>query len=544
MSWLTAAHLRRAMIETLFQSLKAAKRLPTPPGVALRILQLVQSEDASLEELTQVISTDPALVAKILKYISSPVFGLGLEGATLPEAVGRIGMRGVQMLALSFSLISQEHRKSCPSFKFDVHWSRSLAQGVAARQLARASGAWDCDEAFVTGLVATIGQLVFATAMPAEYEPILRKPPAAGPTLEEREREKLGADHFIVGMALLKDWQLPRGVWHPVGSLSPTLAPATPGSGEQILKLASDIAEFLCEEKRQNFEMVEKLSARAQANLGIEAEDFRALLGRTGEEWMTFGSLLSMNTGQPPNLDAIEQEAEEHRTALRLAAEMEISGLRAENEQLSKIAHRDRLTGLNNRRSFDDALPLALKEAAESGRPLVLILGDIDHFKSVNDTHGHPAGDAVLRHVACVLNDQAREKEQVFRIGGEEFAIIAPNRTLEEAMTLAERMRAAVEASPCKETGKTINLSISLGLAWAQWPSRPAEAADLIDTADQRLYDAKRTGRNRCCAEAPSAAGRWNPAASAEVVKEKNSSGGGGSGFFKKLGGLFPGAKK
>jgi diguanylate cyclase (GGDEF)-like protein len=529
------------MIETLFQSLKAAKRLPTPPGVALRILQLVQSEDASLDELTQVISTDPALVAKILKYISSPVFGLGLDGATLPEAVGRIGMRGVQMLALSFSLVSQEHRKSCPSFKFDHHWSRSLAQGVAARQLARVAGGWDADEAFVTGLVCSIGQLVFATAMPAEYEPLLRKASATGPTLEEREQQKLGADHFIVGMALLKDWQLPRGVWHTTGSLSPTLAPAAPERPEIVLKFADEIAGFLCDEKRQNFEIVGKLTERAQTELGIGPDDFRAMLGRTGEEWMTFGSLLSVNTGQAPNLAAIEEEAEEHRTALRLAAEMEISGLRAENEQLSKIAHRDRLTGLNNRRAFDDALPLALKDAAESGRPLVLLLGDIDLFKSVNDTHGHPAGDAVLRHVACVLNDQAREKEQVFRIGGEEFAIIAANRTLEAALALAEKIRAAVEATPCQETGKVINPTISLGLAWAQWPDRPTQAADLIDVADQRLYDAKRTGRNRCCAEAPSSAGRWNPAANPAAASKANT---GGGGFLKKLGRLIPAGRK
>jgi diguanylate cyclase (GGDEF)-like protein len=396
------------------------------------------------------------------------------------------------------------------------------------------------DEAFVTGLVCSIGQLVFATAMPAEYETLLRQSAATGPSLEEREHQQLGADHFIVGMALLKDWQLPRGVWHTTGSLSPTLASTTPESPAIVLKFADEIAGFLCDEKRQNHETVERLNERAQAALGIGPEEFRTLLGRTGEEWMTFGRLLSVNTGQAPDLDAIQEEAEEHRTALRLAAEMEISGLRAENEQLSKIAHRDRLTGLNNRRAFDNALPLALKEAGESGRPLVLILGDIDHFKSVNDTHGHPVGDAVLRHVACVLNDQAREKEQVFRIGGEEFALIVPNRTLEDALVLAEKVRVAVEASPCKETGKTISLSISLGLAWAQWPDRPAQAADLIDTADQRLYDAKRTGRNRCCAEAPSTAGKWNPAASAAVVKGQTS----GGGLFKKLGGLFPIARK
>lgn len=499
----------------------------------MRILQIVQSEDASLDELTQVISTDPALIAKILKYISSPVFGLGMVGATLPEAVSRIGMRGVQTLALSFSLISQEKRKSCPSFNFDRHWSKSLARAVAARQLAQLAGGWNSDEAFITGLVCTIGQLVFATAMPAEYEPLLRGKIHAGLSLEARETKVLGTDHFMIGMALLKDWQLPEGVWQTTGALSPSHDQDAPSRPAVVLKLADAIAGFLCEENQQNFKFVSDVVERAQLALAIEPEAVRTLLGRTGEEWMTFGRLLSVPTGQAPDLTAIEQEAEEQRTALRLAAEMEISNLRGENEQLSKIAHRDRLTGLHNRRAFDDALPAALNDASENGHPVALLIADIDHFKSVNDTHGHPIGDAVLQHVACVLNDQARQREQTFRFGGEEFAVIAPAHTPEAALALAEAMRAAVAAAPFQEGGKTIALTVSFGIAWAQWPNRPTDPALFIDLADQRLYDAKRAGRNRCCAEAPSSAGKWNPAAKPATAKSAG-------GFLKRLSRLLP----
>lgn len=525
------------MLENPFQALKSAQRLPTPPGVALRILQIVQSEDASLEELTQVISTDPALVAKILKYIGSPVFGLGMAGATLPEAVSRIGMRGVQTLALSFSLISQEKRKSCPSFNFDQHWSKSLARAVAARQLAQLAGGWDPDEAFITGLVSTIGQLVFATALPTEYEPLLRGSSSSELTLAEREIKVLGTDHFTLGMALLKDWQLPEGVWQTTGTLSPAQTQTVPSRPAMLLKHADAIAGFLCEEGRQNFKFVSDLVDHAQIAFAIDPDAFRALLGRTSEEWMTFGRLLSVHTGQPPDLTAIEHEAEEQRTALRLAAEMEISNLRGENEQLSRIAHRDRLTGLHNRRAFDDALPVALNDACESGRPVALLLADIDHFKNVNDTHGHPIGDAVLRHVACVINDQARQREQTFRFGGEEFAVIAPDQTCGAALALADAMRAAVAATPFQGGGKTIPLTVSFGIAWAQWPDRPCDVALFVDQADQRLYDAKRSGRNQCCAEAPSTAAKWNPAAASPTTK-------GPSGFLGKLRRLIPAGGK
>ncbi len=132
--------------EDLYQVLRTANRLPTPPGVAIRILQLVESEDTTLEDLTQVISSDPALTAKILKYINSPLVGLGFHGSTLQEAVARIGVRGTQMMALSFSLISPNQAKSCPSFDFDRFWSESLARGVAARRLSEEIGGWDGEE--------------------------------------------------------------------------------------------------------------------------------------------------------------------------------------------------------------------------------------------------------------------------------------------------------------------------------------------------------------------------------------------------------------
>ncbi len=114
------------MNKASFPALKAANRLPSPPAVAMRILQLVASDETTLDELAHVISADPALTAKILKYLHSPLIGLGFHGTTLSEAVARIGTRGAQLLALSFSLVSQKHTQSCPSFDFNRFWSESL----------------------------------------------------------------------------------------------------------------------------------------------------------------------------------------------------------------------------------------------------------------------------------------------------------------------------------------------------------------------------------------------------------------------------------
>jgi HD-like signal output (HDOD) protein len=383
----------------------------------MRILRLVDSEDASLEELTEVISTDPALTSKVLKFMNSPIVGAGYKGTTLGEAIARIGMRGAKLMALSFSLISKQEDKVCASFDFSRFWSESLARAVAARSLSQASREWNVEDAFITALVCEIGKLVYATGMPAEYEPVLsgRLKPAL--SLREREHQVLGADRFEIGMCLLKDWQLPEDVWKTVGKLG-VGQDSEPGPEERILEDAQSVAEFICNKDQHTAEALDVLSNAVTPALGIDAEEFRTLLKTIGDEWVGYGRLLSVTTETLPDFGEIEKEAEEQLTALRLATEVEVKELRTENQQLSHLARRDRLTGLFNRGAFDAALPEAIDGASNKEGSVALLMIDADHFKSVNDVHGHPAGDAVLRHLARVISDNVRRRDEVFRNGG------------------------------------------------------------------------------------------------------------------------------
>lgn len=478
-----------------FNTLKSANKLPTPPGVALRILQLIESEHTSLEDLTQVIGSDPALTSKILKFLSSPLVGLGFHGSTLSEAVARIGMRGAQMLALSFSLISQKHQQTCPSFSFDRFWSESLARAVAARRLATHLGGQDPEEAFITGLVARIGQLVFATGWPEKYETAFQKNPA-GSTLLDRERIAFGTNHLQTSVRLLQEWQLPPVVWKTVNSLATGEVDPFVEKSTNIIRLADAISAFLVEEERHTAEAIEMIATAAEKSVGIQSDVFRTLIGQIGQDWIHYGRLLSVQTREPPDVEGIERQAEEHRTALRLASEIEVQDLRSANEQLSQIARYDKLTGLQNRSAFDELMEAALTAAEKSGEPLALILIDADHFKSVNDTHGHPVGDAVLKHLSRTIDDNVRKRDRVFRYGGEEFAIIAVDCCTASAATLAESLRTAVESTRFKENGIEVSLTISLGIAWCKWPENPVTLEDMVSFADERLYDAKKGGRN------------------------------------------------
>ena len=129
--------------------------------------------------------------------------------------------------------------------------------------------------------------------------------------------------------------------------------------------------------------------------------------------------------------------------------------------------------------------------------PLSFLLADIDHFKSINDCHGHEAGDRVLVAIATALRQAVREKDSVARWGGEEFLIMLPDTTLEDAMALAERIRQAVHALQTPVGGRTVSASMTLGVSTLDRAETPASA---INRADKALYQGKASGRNRVVA--------------------------------------------
>jgi len=156
---------------------------------------------------------------------------------------------------------------------------------------------------------------------------------------------------------------------------------------------------------------------------------------------------------------------------------------------------RDGLTGCHNRKAFDERLPAEMAFAYRHNRPVSLIMLDLDHFKQVNDTYGHPGGDAVLRMVGAILRASTRTEDVVCRYGGEEFSIILREQNCEGAWVVAERLRRAIEAATCQLGIFEIKVTASLGIAtW--WGGDPNEAA-LVKAADEALYVAKQSGRNR-----------------------------------------------
>jgi diguanylate cyclase (GGDEF)-like protein len=165
---------------------------------------------------------------------------------------------------------------------------------------------------------------------------------------------------------------------------------------------------------------------------------------------------------------------------------------------IKNIALYDTLTGLYNRRYFEERLGVETQKSFYSGTPLSLVMVDIDHFKKVNDTFGHTGGDQALCKTSSLLKNSIRKKDTVARYGGEEFILILPEAGLEESFIIAERIRRLVENTSFEIGQAQVNLTISMGIS--NFPSHRAKSKEeLVRMADQALYDSKRGGRNKVC---------------------------------------------
>ena len=177
------------------------------------------------------------------------------------------------------------------------------------------------------------------------------------------------------------------------------------------------------------------------------------------------------------------------------------------HERLKRVGLTDSLTGVNNRRFFDQRLGEEVARARRSQEPLACLFLDIDRFKGINDTYGHRVGDRVLIEAASLIREQLRSTDVLGRYGGEEFSALLVNATQDKAMEIAERIRSAIEVHRFPwDDGEPLKATISIGVSSLEpGPSsdNASQAENLVDRADQALYVAKNSGRNRVVAAKP-----------------------------------------
>lgn len=478
----------------------------------MRILELTQDVNSSTKEIVNAIKSDPVMSAKILKAANSTYFGCRAEIKTLEHAVTIIGRSALTTLALSFSLSDETVRDEQLASHFLRYWLQSIVQAAAAETLAMQHDPKLASEWFMAGLLVDLGQLALLKLLKDKYVPILEGDDPL--PLHLRETQSIGMSHIEVGVRLMEQWRLPAPIieatrWHHCDA-DVLLANAPQPPIVWSIAMAAAVGDYFCGHCPSV--SLQRIQMLARARFGEAGFDVPAYLRATDQRRQQAAKMLLTETTDLPDFEdlmaqaqeqvarnSIEQAAESQRAAAQQQqSEDELAQLRLQNQDLRDQALNDRLTGLYNRRFFEETLLGSMHRACRSRSRVAVLFVDVDHFKRVNDTFGHSAGDSVLREVADVLQANIRGSDVVARYGGEEFIILMHDADEAGTALVAERIRAGVEKLEVRIGGKEIRVTVSIGAVTAIPRINDQDLGGrLIELADAAMYESKRHGRNQ-----------------------------------------------
>lgn len=497
--------------------------LPSPPEVAIRVMHAVADPSITSRQLTDIIGSDTALVAELLRVVNSPFFGIGREVNSVAQTVVVMGNRSLRNFVLGFSARESLRIGGLPGFDVLSYWETVLHRAVGARLLAEMTGV-DMDEAFTVGMLQDIGLLSLFISFPeqaADWERL------RGLNPDERYREeqaRFGTTHDQVANLLCKSWTLPDELAFPLANHHGDFHDAATLAQLNITRIITCAdwiaAVFAATDKRLALVRCRKLLGDYFGFNAATADQLFAAVPACVQE---AAGALNLSLGPQPSFDDILGRANrelietaehaqdraprlEHALAERerLAEELQLA-----YERLAQLAYYDPLTTLVNRRRFDELFGAEIGRHSRSGRPLSLVMMDLDHFKKINDGYGHPFGDAVLQSVSGVLKTTLRSADVAARIGGEEMCLLLPETDADGGRIAAERARRAIEKLLFPHERAEVRLTASFGgVTWrseahdlqsvrASLQRVPEIMAGIMERADRMLYLSKKAGRNR-----------------------------------------------
>ncbi len=495
----------------------SSPQLPTLPTVAARLLELVRDPETSIDEVVTVIRSDPAISAKLVKAANGSYFGMRTEIKAIDRAVPLLGTTISTSLALSFVLADDSMKAGSLGAHYRRYWKQSVVQSAAAECLGQRLPGRDANEFFLAGLLLDLGRLAMLKTIPAEYLPVLDRADAEGRPLWEVEVEVLGFSHALIGAKLLENWKLPAGLVRAAESKVATLAELQAAkSGDDFAlfagaALAAAVGDHYCAAaKGQSLERMQHIFSEL---FGAGA-DLPAFLQACEQRIQQTANLFDVDVTDLGNSTDLMVQANEQLLQLTLQEHVSRTQAQMNHEALSDAKNKleeqnrvlqaqavhDPLTGLYNRKFFDDSLAREANRCQRQAAPIAAIFVDIDHFKSLNDGYGHAVGDFVLREIAKRFGETVRTSDVVARYGGEEFLILVHQPTEKGVEALANRIREKIANEPFVEVegGRSWNVTCSLGAAIAIPGRRDRNVGErLLAASDQAMYAAKEKGRNR-----------------------------------------------
>lgn len=486
----------------LASRLQDCRTLPSLPAAVSQVLRLSREEEVGTDQFARAIEPDPALTLRVVSLANSAFYRrAGLDVMTCHAAVSRLGSEATLAAALSFGL--QAARIPEPL------WHRAVIASVAARELAQRL----CPEAagllFTSALLQDIGVIALIALDDEEYRHLL---PHHGEHLRLMlaEHDAYGCDHALVGAWLALSWGVPPAL---AQCIADSHGPLVDGDLARLcLRLSGRIADARLAPDPAL--ALAKLAQQLEHLDDLRAAPLAPLLQALHARLPAMSQLLALTRTVALDDEHLLLEGKQRLVELTLSLSArlqerhrELDALRRENQVLDQRSRTDPMTGLANRGWLEHCLDQRLREATAQSGALALLFIDLDHFKQLNDRHGHGLGDSVLINFAAALRDLVREGDLAGRYGGEEFVVILPGEGSDGARVVASRLLALLASQPLAEVaGEPLFVSASIGIASLE-EAPFASARAMIATADQQMYRAKRDGRARVSTARPEGKG-------------------------------------
>lgn len=520
-------------VEATLSTILSSKDLPTLPLIASKLLVLTAKEDTTLTDIADLIAQDMGLSTKILRVANSSFYSFPQQISSINQAVSILGLNAVRSLVLSFSFLSLGNRRKKSLFDFERFWERSLVEAAGTKLILEQIPNANTEEAFTCGLLQNIGQLIFATTLSKEYDGILntlqqnsiQDEDSANADQSALEQDLFGITHTEVGYEVAKVWGLPENLLLPIKYHH---QPHKYDGEDKKLKqsiCASYLAGLLAKIFYSSTPEVYHKQFRNEAKqlLQLKVLGVNTVLKMIDQTIDQSAKFFGIKINAVKSVAEILQEANLRLSLLNLSYEemnrelikskMELEKLTEElaqkNRLLENLANLDGLTEINNHRYFQNFLDSEINRCIRNDRSLSLLLADIDHFKKFNDTYGHQTGDFILKEFSRITKEVIREYDLIARYGGEEFVFVLPETDEQEAFTVAEKIRKAVEDHAFDDGDLTYHVTISIGVACARPAQGEFNKNEFINAADEALYEAKNSGRNRVGLFSPKKKKKW-----------------------------------
>ncbi|MEQ9454234.1 MAG: GGDEF domain-containing protein [Phycisphaeraceae bacterium] len=479
----------------LLESVLESPRLPSLPAVAMEVISLVQDEEVSIDKLAEKVQLDPALAGKILKTANSSLYSLNEPVSSISSALVLLGLNTVKTLALGFAVLGNLQDAGGENFDNDSYWKRSLYTATSAKVIGTRLALPFQEEIFLSGLLQDIGIIAMHQVLGPRYDELVEQAGGHHPILVELERESFDLDHPTVGAELAKSWNLPEVLGVPIRfHEEPDEAPEEFRQGTRCVALGNRVADLFMHEESGN--ALELVKQAANDWFGIDEDRIEPLLKEIHERAAEIKRLFSLPAGQLESFEKTLARATEQLLNISIETQQMSTRLEERNQALVKEAESDALTGVANRRKFNEVAASAFDTTNSTKARLSILFFDADHFKSFNDTYGHQLGDRVLVELAALIIKTTPTDAVVCRYGGEEFAVILASTDRKTAAQIAETVREAICGQPLlTHEDKPLSISSSIGVATHDGTVFQ-RVEQLIKAADMAVYAAKKAGRN------------------------------------------------